>query len=389
MRRRVLSLALLSLAACVAQIRSEQDQVDLQLPELRRAVLGEVLSGTPVLQGSVSHVSTAKPRCFDIDLTGPAAWRFGQIAFDTPGEVRVELTATPCDALQGHIDDGLTLPVVSRAEVQPMYVRHYEERAMRFVGAQEVEPLGPVEELRPLIDPAADRPVVLWQDAVHTIRIGLRVEDHWALGSEEAGRLHVVGDAEDIRRSHPHIRDFFAPAGGRGELRFVGPDFDERIAPWEAVGEDRVAELRVVGSMGSVETLPIAGLVAVVLDDAGRRVDGVPVRWDGVGRFDAPLGEVSREPVLMLPGLCVPERARGAVHPFAFQASFGTWSDRIEGEVYLPPLDLDEQARQDWLELQQEFCPDLGCACSSGGAPRGHGLALLLLGLVIGGRRRT
>jgi MYXO-CTERM domain-containing protein len=383
----LLALLLVASSACTNNtFRSERDQVSVQFDGLTPMVWEKVTPQSPIVLGSQSSVSVGERACFDVSGPGGPIAPGATFVFDEVGAARFTLTAKACTQIPGAVDDGLTLQVIDPADVSPRVVRPDELEGLRWLDDGLAAPVGRTESVLAYIRPDPSAEVRLLADSPVLVRLGLRAGDAWALASRHAGSVEVTGDVAVEEASYKTLtRVFTAPAGASGRVRYAGAGFKHDVAAWRAVPADRLRSLTIAAVLVESEGGPELGLTTVVLDDEGRRVDGVPIRWQS--RTETALqpdGDLT-DPISLPLGLCELNRGRERRWRYAIDASFGDLSDRLTGTVLLPQRDLTDDERADL----REFCPGDGCGCAVTSTPGGVGLALLgVVGAALARRRR-
>ncbi len=357
--------------------------------------------------------------CVEQGLEGPASFeQRGEsrcIAMEGVGEVSWLLEPVDCEVpfAEGEdpISDRVVFDVADPASVSAHVLQWAELRALSSLelfptdALTEADLLAPGETLYVLADEPVRLYVQLWD--------GDRVQPTAWRAQEGQVRYQATGSSwalrDDLLEGIAPRDGWIAIELGRGDQMDLGVEvrgqrFDGALV--EAVSADTLASLELVVAYDEFfyaegGTVPYAAR-AIVRDDQGRQVFGVPVEWRVSG------GRLAVEPGLAEAGDLMgddyawvwdtcrhPRRAYRGERSAVLHASFGDLGDSVElgwsyPEGWQDAYD-DDELDQMWADWEPSpYCTGAGCnGCASRGTARG-GLAwvLGLLAGALGLRRR-
>jgi hypothetical protein len=408
----------LSLAGCVAQVISEQDQLVIQTGDLKIIEAGgetaPVLEGTetcPLLLclGDCPQQADAL-ECFSVvagegmEIVG-SCWQF-----PAPGPARVDFLTQPCAANdEGYspVDDGLSFQIVSAAEVEAR-TTDLEALVAAFLspgphgafpddwGQPEGEPWQIVEgqlfRLMPML-------MLGGQEVAWTLEQG-------------GGSAVSAAGATPLLSYAPRELSVIVEEGAEAEIFFEVAEHSWPLAQVVGVSSDSPASLELVAAYfvdpetGGTEPV---GARAVVRDAQGQLVWGSPIVWtlqQGVLAVGEPFVTVPSADYLLLDDNCVPPSQNAGTHTALLSASVDGLTATIELEWTVPEgltdesffpsehcVGLDEETGESTdgtsyvLEGGQEPEPEApspkkgGCGCATGGPPSAGLLLAMLISL--------
>lgn len=358
--------------------------------------------------------------CVEEGLEGPASFeQRGQqrcIAMESPGEVSWLLEPVDCEVpfVEGEqpISDRVVFDVAEPAAVSAHVLQHAEIRALSSLELAppdvltEDDLLLPGETLYALADEPVRLYVQLW-DNDREQPTAWRAQDGMVAYDSSGGSVSLRDDLLDGIVPRDGWLAIEVAEGAQANLGVAvrGQSFDGAVV--EGVSADTLASIELVVAYDDFfyaegGTVPYAAR-AIVRDDQGRQVFGVPVDWSVSG------GRLAVEPGLAEDGELIgndyawvfdacqhPRRAYRGERSAVLRASYGDLGDSLELSWSYPEgwQDAYEDGELDemWAEYEPHpYCTGVGCnGCSSGGSTRG-GLAwvLGLVGLALGLRRRV
>jgi len=353
------------------------------------------------LEGPASFEQRGDTRCITMEGVGEVSWLLEPAACDVPfveGEEpisdRVIFDVADPAAVSAHVLQSAEILALAGLELEPPDV---------FTEG-DLLPLG--ETLYVLADQPVRLYVQLW-DSDREQPTAWRTQDGMVRYQTSGGSASL---RDDLLEGIDPRDGWLAIELGEGAQANLGVDvrgqrFDGALV--EGVPASSLASLELVVAYGNFlfaksGTAPYAAR-AIVRDDQGRQVFGVPVDWSVSG------GRLAVEPGLAEPGELLgddyawindacrdPRRAWQGERSAVLHASYGDLSDALDLSWSYPDGWMDAYDEDEFEEMFAGFEPDpyctgVGCnGCSSGGSARvGLAWVLGLLGAALGLRRRS
>jgi uncharacterized protein (TIGR03382 family) len=351
------------------------------------------------LEGPASFEQRGDLRCIAMEGVGEVSWLLEPVACDVPfveGEEpisdRVVFDVADPEAVSAHVLQWAEIHALSGLELSPVDALTEDDLLM------------PGETLYVLADAPVRLYVQLW-DGDREQPTAWRAQEgevrYTATGSSWAVR-------EDLLEGIAPRDGWIAIELGVGDQMDLGVDvrgqrFDGAIV--EAVPASSLASIELVAAYGDFffaeeGTIPYAAR-AIVRDDQGRQVFGVPVEWRvSGGRLAvepglAGSGDLMGDDYAWLEDACRhPKRAYQGERSAVLHASYEDLSDSLELSWSYPEgwMDAyeDDELDEMWADFEPSpYCIGAGCnGCSSTGSGAGAAWVLGLLGLALGLRRR-
>jgi MYXO-CTERM domain-containing protein len=413
MRNPAIPAAVLAIG-CQAQFHSEQGQWAFEDPDLvsqpyrgfgddQSVVEGTPVCGSPHWQGEEIEgwdAAALFAECVEQTLSegGVFVDEGGRscVLLEEPGEVAWGLEAAPCEAAFANgeepVDDRVLFEVVALDDLSA-HVDQWPER--EALDGLELEPPGLLDETILVAEGEAFR---LLEGAEVFLYLRSWDEPRQQPAAWRAGDGAVVvdptGDVQVLDEDlEPGWVGLILGPGASAELSLEVQGRRLEAGRVQAASPDELASLELVAAFVSHDDaggrLPWAAR-AVVLDDDGRPVFGVPVDWS-----------IQGPPMVLEPGPhsgtrfpggdyawvednCTPPGRQIGERSATLGASYGELSDNLE---------LSWTVTEDMVDLDADWSADERCGggcggCASGGGGGGSTWLLGLLGLALGRRRR-
>jgi hypothetical protein len=341
-----------------------------------------------VLTGSTTPLTVRAEDCSETRFVGSISPLYDDVVeFSPPGTAVIEVVPTDCAPPEA-VADRLTLEVVPPTLLSGAVV---ENEGAVFGGLQDGG-LTWVTDPEPRVFEGLNEDISLPAEEVVKLQVRLLADGEPVAVGPGAGQLEVTGAVASAPIS-PLGSEVWT-GEGFGEVHFRGTGFADRLFNWRAVHPRHLRRLRILAVWSQADGF--AGVQPWIEDREGRRVVGVPVRWEVESRHHPKVPDPMVGGFVLEPTPCLRPSQRGGVERVKITARAAGLRDSIEFDVSVPFAEgtPEELADMDaaFLEETEELCAGVPterrpCGCSSAGFPSAGWLGGMAVLMVAGLRR--